>query len=86
MIDGRKLLEEYKHGLGFKANDILKPRQGCNPMTYGVAEATVVVLGQCPLIPFKYNVIGENPKPRAPSDRHIRFEIDGYEWEKIGHV
>ena len=85
-FDAKNLLKDYKHGLGYKPGDLLKPREGSNPHTYGAIDDTVVVLRQSALSPITYKVVGENPNPNKPSDRFINFEINGHDWYKVGRA
>ncbi len=85
-FDAKNLLKNYKHGLGYKHGDLLRPREGSNPHTNGVIDDTVVVLEQSALCPITYMVIGENPNPRKPSNRFIHLEINGHDWYKVGRA
>lgn len=85
-FDGSALLRSYKEGVGFRHGDILTPKEGAKPDTFEVIENKVVVLEQNSLAPHMYTVVGEHPNPQTPSDRFVEFEIDGHDWQKIGHA
>ena len=82
MFNPKKLLAAYNIGVGYRKGDVLKPRAGASPNTFGVIQDTVVVLEQCPLAPHQYTVIGEGKNPKTPSDRFVKFSIDGHDWER----
>lgn len=85
-MNAKKLLRDYKRGLGYRRGDVLKPREGSSPHTYGVIDDTVVVLSQSALIPINYKVVGEKLNPKEPSDQFTTFEINGHDWHKIGRA
>lgn len=82
VFDPRRLLADYKQGLGYREGDILVPRDGANPVTYDVIEKTVVVLSQDSIAPHQYHVVGARLKPKTPSDRFVRFSINGHDWKR----
>lgn len=79
----KNLLKDYKRGLDFKEGDILIPKQGVKPETFGIIDDTVVVLEQDCLVPHEYLVIGERRNPEKPSDRFVKFTINGHDWELV---
>ena len=83
-MDGRlqSLLDRYRDGVGLRPNDVLQPREGARPCAHGVIDSQVVVLKQSALAPHRYTVVGERENPRSPSERFVKFEIDGHDWEK----
>ena len=83
MFDPEQLLAAYEIGLGYQKGDVLKPRAGASPSTWGVIQDMVVVLKQNALMPHKYAVIGEREHPETPARRFVNFEINGHDWEKI---
>ena len=80
----KALLQSFKHGSGFKPDDVLTPRQDANPETHDVVDGTVVVLEQSPLNPSDYLVLGERQKPASPAERFVKFHINGHDWQRIG--
>lgn len=81
-----ELVREYRNGLGFKVNDVLRPKAGCDPWRSVIKDDTVVVLEQCSLRPWMYDVIGEAVDPKSPADRFVKLEINGHEWERVGQA
>jgi hypothetical protein len=80
------LIRDYEAGCEFRRGDKLAPRKrpGLEPRTYGVVGNAVVVLSQSALIPHEYTVIGEASSYTERSDRFVKFEINGHDWEKVG--
>ncbi len=82
-----ELLKEYKDGVGFKINDVLKPKEGAERWRISdVVDDKVVVIDQCSIIPHEYTVIGERAKYNSPADRFVKFTINGHDWEKVGRA
>ena len=79
----KNLLADYDHGCGYKRGDILRPRVGSGAGTFEVKDSMVVVLERNPLAPHQYLVLGERENPRSPSDRFIKFDVNGHDWEKV---
>lgn len=80
MIDPLKMYNDYKVGLGFKEGDVLVPKDGASPETWSVIENTVVVIRQDALAPHEYTVVGEKRNYEKPSDRFVKFSINGHDW------
>ena len=79
----KSLLSDYHAGCGYRKGQYLKPRQGAKVHTYEIKDSVVAVLDQCPLAPHQYTVIGERENPKTPSDRFVKFEINGHDWEPV---
>lgn len=80
-MNAKGLLKAYEYGLGFRKGDTLKPKDGAKPETYGVIDRTVVVLDQDSLAPHQYTVLGEREKYSQPSERFVKFTINGHNWD-----
>jgi hypothetical protein len=77
----KPLIDAYKEGLGYKPYDVLVPREGAHPcVSQGVYEKKVVVLAQNPGTPWLYDVVGEAAAYPHPSDRFVKFTINGHDW------
>jgi hypothetical protein len=79
----KRLLRDYEDGCGYRKGDVLRPRPGAtNHLMSEVVGDEVIVLRQSAAIPHQYDVIGERKSFREPSDRFIRFEINGHDFER----
>ena len=80
------LLSAYEVGCGYRRNDVLRPRDGADPFTFGVINCEVVVLRQDSLAPHQYHVVGEAENPKTPAGRFIKFRINGHDWQRVGEI
>lgn len=82
----QSLLHEYEAGLGFRRGDVLVPKNGASPISYDVVNDTVVVISHNTLAPHTYLVIGERVNARSPSDKFVKFEINGHDWQRSSGI
>ena len=76
------LLEEYEKGCGFKRGDVLTPISD-KTYCFDVVSRIVTVLDQSPFAPFEYTVLGEAERYSVPSERFVKFNINGHDWRRV---
>lgn len=86
MFNPKEMIAAYWSGLGFRTNDVLKPKGGASPYAFGVVDDTVVVVEQSSLAPHQYTVVGERSEYSQPSERFVKFSINGHDWQRVGRA
>lgn len=82
----KNFLKDYEAGLSYEKGDVVRVKNGAEGITTDYAKEIVdgkaVVLSQCPLCPNEYLCVGERRKYSSPSERFMKFEINGHDWER----